>query len=285
MLTPLRVVAASVFDIGRSVLVPGESRKSRMSRLKRALVRFYTRCEREGLLERMPAFDERYADYPELRVFESAYADIRAECEALLRVRDWITDISALGGNYTKEGIHTARWKAFMLKSGSCIEPNCALAPKTAALLRATPNVYNAFFSILEPHQHIEPHWGYFKGFVRYHLGVIVPGDNAARQCWLRVNTDPDDNARREKPLVERGEKYYWRNGKGVVFDDTNLHDAANESDAVRVVLWLDVFRKLPRPLAAATRGLLAAAYYAPSIRRIRDNAIVRFPDRVRTDH
>jgi len=199
-------------------------------------------------------------------------------------VRDWITDISALGGSYTREGIHTIRWKAFMLKAGSFIEPNCALAPKTAALLRSTPSVYNAFFSILEPHQYVKPHWGYFKGFVRYHLGVVIPGDNAERQCWLRVNTDPDDNARREKPLVERGETYHWRNGQGV-FDDTNLHDAANESDEVRVVLWLDVFRKLPRPLAAGTRRLLAAAYHLPSIRRIRENAIVRLPDPIQLDH
>ena len=53
----------------------------------------------------------------------------------------------------------------------------------------------------------MSPHWGYYKGFVRYHLGVVIPDDNAERKCWLRVNTDRDDNARREKGLIERGPK------------------------------------------------------------------------------
>lgn len=276
MSTPLRVVAASVLDAGRSVIVPGRSRKSRKSRLKRSLVRFYARCEREGLIARMPAFDERYAEYPELRAFEAAHAAIRAECEALLRVRDRITDISVLGGSYTKQGIHTIRWKAFMFKSGRMIEENCALAPQTAAVVRSVPGVYNAFFSILEPRQYVRPHWGYFKGFVRYHLGVIIPDDNEKRQCWIRVNDEPDDNLRRDKQLIERGEKYHWREGQGMIFDDTNLHDAANESDHVRVVLWVDVVRKLPPALSLLTRGLLAAIYLMPSIRRIRRNAVVR---------
>jgi beta-hydroxylase len=285
MLTPLRIVAASAYDVARSVIVHGKSRKSRKSRLKRSVVRFYTRLERAGILERMPAFDEDYAAYPELRAFEAAYPDIRAECEALLRHRAQITDISVLGGDYTKQGIHTISWKAFMLKSGSFIEPNCSLAPKTAAVLRTTPSVYNAFFSILSPHQYVTPHWGYFKGFVRYHLGVIVPGGDAQRQCWLRVNTDPDDNISREKARVVRGEKYYWKNGKGLVFDDTNLHDAANESDEVRVVLWLDVIRKLPRALDLGTRGILSAVYRLPSIRRIRANAAVELPDWTEPSH
>jgi beta-hydroxylase len=239
----------------------------------------YARCEDAGLLPRMPAFDVDYADdYPELLALEAGYADIRSECEHLLRFRAQITNMSALGGQYTERGIHTIQWKAFMLKSGTFIEENCALAPKTAALLRPIARVYNAFFSILEPHQYVSPHWGYYKGFARYHFGVVIPGDNAAKQCWLRVNVDRNDNARRDKSLVERGPKHYWRNGHGVMFDDTNLHDAANESDEVRVVLWLDVARKLPRALALYNRALLAAVYHEPSIRRFRENAVVRLP-------
>ena len=103
---------------------------------------------------------------------EAAHADIRRECERLLAFRSGITDMSKLGGQYTERGIHTIQWKAFMLKSGTFIEENCALAPKTAAVLRPLGNVYNAFFSIVEPHQYITPHWGYYKGFLRYHLGV-----------------------------------------------------------------------------------------------------------------
>jgi aspartyl/asparaginyl beta-hydroxylase (cupin superfamily) len=279
MFVPLRIAASAGIDIATALgRLPGSGRKGK-KRVKKAVNGLYARCEDAGLLARLPAFVEDYDDdYPELRALETGYADIRSECENLLRFRDQITDMSALGGQYTERGIHTIRWKAFMLKSGSFIPENCALAPRTTALLRPMASVYNAFFSILEPHQYVSPHWGYYKGFVRYHLGVVIPDDNAGKQCWLRVNVDRADNAQRDKALIERGPKYYWRNGRGVIFDDTNLHDAANESDHVRVVLWLDVARKLPRALALYNRALLAALYHEPSIRRFRENAVVRLP-------
>ncbi len=276
MLAPLRIAATSAIDIVAALSrLPGTGKPGR-TRVKNALNRVYGRCEEAGVLARLPAFDERYDDYPELRIFEAGYADIRSECAQLLRHRDDLTDISKLGGDYTAGGIHTIRWKAFMFKSGRFIEENCALAPKTAALLRRTPSVSNAFLSILEPRQYITPHFGYYKGFVRYHLGVMIPDDNADQACWLRVNAAAADNARRDKSLIDRGEKYYWRNGRGVVFDDTNLHDAANGSDQVRVVMWLDVARKLPGALALYNRALLSALYHEPSIRRFRENAVVR---------
>ena len=31
-------------------------------------------------------------------------------------------------------------------------------------------------------------------------------------------------NARRDKNLITHGDKYYWRNGRGVLFNDTRLH-------------------------------------------------------------
>ncbi len=276
MLVPLRIAASAGLDIAAALgRLPGSGKKGRR-RVKKAANRVYTRCEDAGLLARLPAFDEDYADYPELRTLEAGYQDVRRECEHLLQFRDQLTDISALGGQYTERGIHTIRWKAFMLKSGSFIAENCTFAPKTTELLRSAPSVYNAFFSILEPRQYVRPHWGYYKGFVRYHLGVIIPEDNTGKTCWLRVNANREDNARRDKGLIERAPKHYWRNGRGVVFDDTNLHDAANESDQVRVVLWLDVARKLPAALALYNRALLSMIYREPSIRRFRENAVVR---------
>jgi beta-hydroxylase len=283
MLTPLRIAASSGLDIAAALgRLPGSGKEGR-ERVKAAFNGVYARCEDAGLIARMPAFVENYADdYPELRTIEAGHADIKRECERLLAFRSRITDMSKLGGQYTERGIHTIQWKAFMLKSGTFIEENCALAPKTAALLRPIRTVYNAFFSILEPHQYVSPHWGYYKGFLRYHLGVIIPGNNADQKCWLRVNVDRAENARRDKALVTRAAKYHWHEGRGVMFDDTNLHDAANESDEVRVVLWLDVARKMPRPLDLYNRALLKAVYYEPSVRKFRENAVVHLPDAAR---
>jgi aspartyl/asparaginyl beta-hydroxylase (cupin superfamily) len=254
----------------------GMSFKEKKALLKKSVNNIYLWCEHRGLLARTPAFDRDYLQkYPALRVLEDHHATIREECLTLLDIKDRLTDMAAMGGTYTQAGIHTIRWKTFMFKSGEFLEANCRLAPKTAALLRKIPGMYTAFFSVLEPHQQIPPHWGYYKGFVRYHLGVIIPNDNAGGECYLRVNGNRDDNARRDPTLIERGETYYWKNGEGIVFDDNYLHDAANTSDQIRVVLWLDLRRQMPFYLQLFNVFCLAVAHREKSVRKIRENALV----------
>ncbi len=237
----------------------------------------FTRAEKDRRFPRLPAFYRDYAkDYPGLAELEADYPAIRDEVLKLLDIKDRIVDMENLVGGYTAGGIHTAKWKSFLLKSGFFVEENCKLCPRTAAAIRRIPSVHTAFFSILDPNQHIKPHWGYWKGFLRYHLGVVVPNDNANNECWLRVNESPEDNAKNDRALIENGEKYYWHNGEGVVFDDTYLHDAANGSDQIRVVLWLDLRRKMPWPLSALNRSLLFLAELDPTIRGIRKNAVIK---------
>jgi beta-hydroxylase len=239
--------------------------------------RLFEWAERSRLIEKNPGFRTDYlGDYPELEILERNHETIRKECLSLLGAKDEITDMEAIGGSYTAGGIHNIAWKTFWFKSGTFIEENCALAPETARLLRGIPGVYTAFFSILDPHQYVRPHWGYYKGFLRYHLGVVIPNDNADHECFLRVNDDFADNAARDKSLIERGEKYYWHNGEGVLFDDTFLHDAANESGEVRVVLWLDLARKMPLVFDLINRTALWIGFRDPSVKQIRENAIVR---------
>ena len=250
--------------------------KEKKALLKKTINSIFTYFEAKGLLPRTPAFDRDYLrTYPALRLLEENYDVIRRECLHLLDFKDKLTDISAMGGRYTQAGIHTIKWKTFMFKSGEFIEPNCRLAPGTAALLRRIPGMYTAFFSVLEPHQQITPHWGYYKGFVRYHLGVVIPNNNAAGECYLRVNGDADDNLRRDPSLIDKGEVYYWKNGEGIVFDDNYLHDAANNSDQIRVVMWLDLRRKMPFYLQLFNMFCLAVAHREKSVRRIRENALV----------
>jgi beta-hydroxylase len=244
--------------------------------LKKTINSVFIWFEDRGLLPRTKAFDHDYLrSYPALKLLEDAADDVREEALALLDIKDKLTDMKAMGGSYTQAGIHTAKWKTFMFKAGEFVEPNCELCPKTAAILRRIPEVYTAFFSVIDPHQTITPHWGYYKGFVRYHLGVIIPNDNADRSCYLRVNGDPYENSLRDPNLVEKGETYYWKNGEGIVFDDNYLHDAANGSDEIRVVLWLDMRRKMPFYIQAFNILCLWLVYRDESVKQFRDNALV----------
>jgi ornithine lipid ester-linked acyl 2-hydroxylase len=236
----------------------------------------YTWFEDHGLMRRNPAYIRDYhREYPELKTLEDNYAIVQQECLELLNIKDRLTDVRALGAGYTEGGIHTAKWKAFMFKSGDFLEDNCRLAPRTAELIRQIPGVYTAFFSVLDPHQEITPHWGYYKGFLRYHLGVRIPYNNANNQCWLRVNGDRAQNELLDKNQIEFGERYYWKNGEGIIFDDNYLHDAANESDEVRVVLWLDLRRKMPFYIMPLNRLCLWLVYRDKSVEKIRRGALI----------
>lgn len=246
---------------------------------KEAAASIFVRAEARGAFRKLPAFDREFlGEYPALRTLEENYHVIRDECLGLLGRKLAIPNIDALSAIYTSTGIHTIAWKSFMFKSGKFVNENCALAPKTAAILRRIPGVYTAFFSILEPNQYIKPHWGYWKGFVRYHLGVVIPENNRDQLCWLRINSQPEAQDRSRREEIENGEKYYWKNGAGVLFDDTFLHDAANESNEVRVVLFLDIARNMPWHLSLMNRLFLFIAHADASVRRIRVNARVNNP-------
>src|SRR6201996_8546801 len=231
-------------------------------------------AEQRGVFDKLPAFQRDLSEYPELSVLAQNWTVIRDECAALVDGSVRMPGMEELT-SYTSGGIHQIAWKTFMFKSGDFIDENCALAPKTAALLEKIPGIYTAFFSVLEPHQHIKPHWGYWKGFVRYHLGVIIPDNNADRKCWIRINPEAQDRTQ-ARDAIEQGERYFWKNGEAVLFDDTFLHDAANESDQVRVVLFLDLARRMPWPLALLNRLFLWIAHRDKSVREIRANAKIK---------
>jgi beta-hydroxylase len=269
----LALVLAALYAKRRFDAVPSKTKKLLMEKYVSAAFALF---ERRGWISPSPAFDRGYhAYYPALAKLEAGYPAVREECLALLEKKERLPDMTALGGSYTQTGIHTARWKVFLFKSGDFVPENCARCPKTAALLRDIPGLYTAFFSILDPHEVITPHFGYYKGFLRYHLGVLIPNDNADLSCWLRVNPDAKANAARDRSAIEKGEVYYWHDGEGIVFDDNYLHDAQNGSDQVRVVMWLDLARPMPLPLALLNRLCLWIAYREKSLQKIQKNALV----------
>lgn len=96
-----------------------------------------------------------------------------------------------------------------------------------------------AFFSILSPHKHIPAHKGLYKGIIRSHLGLLIPGQPG--DCVMRL----------------KDQYIHWKEGKAVVFDDTYDHEVWNNSDEVRVVLLVDVIRPFNGPLSVINNAIV----------------------------
>lgn len=45
------------------------------------------------------------------------------------------------------------------------------------------------------------------------------------------------------------GQKYYWRDGEAVMFDETYIHQAENRTGVTRVILFCDIERPLSNPV------------------------------------
>lgn len=111
--------------------------------------------------------------------------------------------------------------------------------PKTMALLDSFRCVL-ATFSVLMPGAVVPPHTGLYKGVLRYHLCLKTPPveeeeEKGSSRCFLRVWNGEQPPAKLEFRLEE---------GEHLVFDDTFVHAAANESTrGDRVVLLLDFER------------------------------------------
>ncbi|MEO9967205.1 MAG: aspartyl/asparaginyl beta-hydroxylase domain-containing protein [Reichenbachiella sp.] len=246
-------------------------------KIHRATNNAFKKFEKSGFIKKTPNFILDYQkDYPKLKILEDNYEVVRKECEDILAFKDDIMDIKNLLGDYTKGGIHVVKWKSYVLKSGDFVQENCKFCPETTKILKQIPRLRTAFFSILDPNQYITPHEGYYNGFMRYHLGVIIPNNNENDECWIRIANDkiPHEN------LEAEGDKYYWKNGEGVLFNDNYSHDAKNESDQIRVILWLDVERKLPFPLRGINAFLLNIMFSTQIMKNVAKNAIIKFKDK-----
>jgi len=176
------------------------------------------------------------ASFPWVSQVETGWREIRAELDALLLHRERIPNFQDISEEQ-KLLTQGNDWKTFFLYGyGHQVEKNLARCPKTARLLRLIPDMKTAMFSILAPGKHIPAHRGPYKGVLRYHLGLLVPEPETS--CRIRVGDDIR----------------IWQEGKSLIFDDSHEHEAWNDSDSHRVVLFVDFVRRLPPPLSLANR-------------------------------
>ena len=137
---------------------------------------------------------------------------------------------------------HNRDWTAIHLtERGQIVDANAKHCPQLMQLLQTIPQPNipgagpNAMFSLLAPHTHIPPHTGITNTRLVCHLPLTVPPG-----CWFRVGDVRKD----------------WVRGQAWVFDDTIEHEAMNPTDALRVILIVDLWH--PGLDAVAREGVAA---------------------------
>lgn len=187
-------------------------------------------------------------DFPWVRRVEARWPAIRAELEDVLDDVDHLPnfqDISTDQYRLTQDD----RWKTyFLLGYGFQVDEHLARCPETAKALAEIPGITTAMFSIFAPHKRIPPHVGPYKGVLRYHLGIKVP--EPAADCGITV----------------RGETRHWAEGASLVFDDVWEHEAWNDTDDTRVVLFVDFIRPMRGPAKWLNAIVLKAIAYSPFV-------------------
>lgn len=163
--------------------------------------------------------------FPELKLLEENWQTIRDEALALNAEQKIVAS-----SNYEDAGFNSffkTGWKRFQLKwYGNELVSAKNQCPKTVALLNQIPSIKAAMFASLPPGARLVAHRDPYAGSLRYHLGLTTPNNP---ECAIYVD----------------GESYYWRDGEGVIFDETYIHYAENKTDQQRIVLFCDVRRPL----------------------------------------
>jgi aspartyl/asparaginyl beta-hydroxylase (cupin superfamily) len=186
--------------------------------------------------EHRPVFYDVRATAPGLLEVDKQYLVIRKEVEALLGSGVNLPRYHDVAPGQVSISAGAKKWKVFVFDMvGAKPKISRKLCPKTAAILDNVPDLFQAFFSILEAGKSIPAHNGPFYGAIRYHLGLVVPKENP--------------------PTIRIKDQFYtWKEGESFMFDDTWNHEVFNTSSEDRVILLVDVMRPLPRLLDAVNR-------------------------------
>jgi aspartyl/asparaginyl beta-hydroxylase (cupin superfamily) len=194
------------------------------------------------------------SSFPWVKTLESSYPQIKKELSSLLKSNKSIPDFTKLSEEQ-KRIVPDEKWKTFIFcVYGKYVAKNRGLCPMTSSAIRNIPGIRFAMFSILEPGTHISRHRGPYKGVLRCHLALVVPQNE--KLCAIQVN----------------GETRFWEEGKTLVFDDTLEHEAWNNSDELRAVLFVDFERALPFWLIPMNKSMLWLIRISPFARNILAN-------------
>jgi beta-hydroxylase len=159
---------------------------------------------------------------PGLELIRQNYDVIREEAKTLLDagVFQRPPAVDEPGYNSFEKG----GWRRYPIKwyAPSCRPSAVSACPQTCAVLQKVPAIRSAMFVVLPPGGRIGRHHDPLATSLRYHIGLITPN---SEKCALTLN----------------GQNYPWYDGKELLFDQTFLHSALNDTAQPRVILFCDV--------------------------------------------
>ncbi|MDN5199736.1 aspartyl/asparaginyl beta-hydroxylase domain-containing protein [Fulvivirgaceae bacterium BMA10] len=118
-------------------------------------------------------------------------------------------------------------WKRFYLKWYDDFHPSAKEhCPKTIEMIKEIPSIKAAMFVVLPAGSKLPEHRDPYAGSLRYHLGLITPNSEDCR-------------------IVVDGKPYFWKDGEDVLFDETYVHYAINETEKDRLIFFCDVQRPM----------------------------------------
>lgn len=191
---------------------------------------------------RTPEFLDKDYYFPKNRVFEDPknFEAIKDEVIRILEKTDngdklkMTSDTFSgqnkyIGSDIIRKNDKIKAWRVINLKVGNEYSLDAHKHfPALVQLLKDIPDVSVCSISVLQEGVHIPIHMGYYKGIMRYMIPIIVPKDRD--NVFLCVNEI----------------KYSWTEGVGVLWDDTYPHKVYNNTNEIRVVIYMDVVRPLP---------------------------------------
>jgi aspartate beta-hydroxylase len=136
-------------------------------------------------------------------------------------------------------------WRLFILKGyGAEFPRNSAACPNLAALVAAAPEVLSASISsFLAPRKHIPVHRGPLRGVLRFYLVLSMPRATDGRAAAV---------------LKIAGAEHRLADGEFLLWDDTFPQEVTNDSDEIRTVLLLNVWRRgMPIDMRLLSRLLI----------------------------
>lgn len=189
--------------------------------------------------------EEKEEIFPSSINLETKWKEIQGECLNAMRGKE----LDNIGKKFiVADDSFFEGWKTFELRMfNKDYEENMNCCPILKDILKSDPNITTAFFSIMEPGKFLTSHYGPFKGILRYHLALKVPPKDSGL-CYISVD----------------GQTYDWREGEGILFDETYKHFVENSTPYRRIVLFIDVKRPLPGPVSYMNDFLLYLMSISP---------------------